>query len=497
MTDTISITNIINVSITDTPQGINTRNVNSLALFTTDQPGNIDPYRTYVSASAVATDYGTDSVTADMANAIFAQSPNILSGDGRLVIIPLEQDTAGGNAASATAGILTTADLSSTLANIITVNNGDIRVTIDSVNYDLTGLNFTRATTWADIAAILQAQLIVAVVTAITNGFTIESKKVGTSSTVALASLPGGTGTDLYGVGYFKGASATPVAGTNATGETIEEAITRTEGLVSYTGIISNLQMQDAVIEDLAAFIQARDYIFLNSSASTQDIAGLGTTITEAGEKQTRILLYTDGIDEANLMKAAYTGRYFSTNFSGSNTAATMNLKQLATITPDAGINQTIYDQAILAGVDLYVSYSGYPGVLSTGANDYADNVYANLALKFALEAAGFNYLAGTNTKVPQTEDGMNGLKNAYAQVCQQFVANGTIAPGTWTSSETFGNPEIFRQNIEQAGYYIYSIPIAQQDSVERAQRKAPLVQIAIKRAGAIHTSSVIVVINP
>ncbi len=174
-----------------------------------------------------------------------------------------------------------------------------------------------------------------------------------------------------------------------------------------------------------------------------------------------------------------------------------MNLKQLATISPDTGISQTLYTQAKEAGVDLYVSYQGTPGVLSTGANDFFDNVYANLAIKFAFEAAGFNYLAGTNTKIAQTQDGMNGLKSAYGQVCERFVTNGTIAPGTWTSSETFGDPEIFRQNILDKGYYIYSQPIPDQDPADRAARKAPLVQIAIKRAGAIHTSDVIVVVNP
>jgi hypothetical protein len=194
-------------------------------------------------------------------------------------------------------------------------------------------------------------------------------------------------------------------------------------------------------------------------------------------------------------MKAAYAGRGFSVNFSGSNTSSTMNLKQLATVTPDENINQTLYTQADTAGADLYVSW-GVAGVYSTGGNDYFDNPYMNLALKFALQAAGFNYLRQTNTKVPQTEAGMDGLKNAYAQVLERFITNGCIAAGSWTSSETFGNPEIFRQNILDRGYYVYSLPITQQSSIEREAREAPLCQIAVKRSGAIHQSDVIVVIE-
>ena len=155
-----------------------------------------------------------------------------------------------------------------------------------------------------------------------------------------------------------------------------------------------------------------------------------------------------------------------------------------------------MYSNSDAAGVDLYVSYDGVNSVVSNGGNDYFDNPYSDLALKFALETAGFNFLRQTNTKVPQTEQGMNGLKNAYAQVCERFVRNGCIAPGSWTSSERFGDPEIFDQNILTKGYYIYSLPITQQDAAEREARKAPLVQIAIKRAGALQTSDVIVLVN-
>lgn len=134
--------------------------------------------------------------------------------------------------------------------------------------------------------------------------------------------------------------------------------------------------------------------------------------------------------------------------------------------------------------------------VFSTGANDYFDNEYANLALKFALQTAGFNYLAQTNTKVPQTEQGMNGLKAAYIAVMEQFVNNGELAPGAWDSSQTFGDPQTFLNNILQKGYYVFSEPVAQQSGAARDTRQAPLVQIAAKRAGAIQSSNVIVIVN-
>ncbi len=489
----LPVSNIINVTIENTPSGLTERNVNSLAIFTNDAPSNFDPYAIYVGASQVAADYGTNSKTALMANAVFAQNPNIRTGTGRLVVIPMLA------AVSATAGKVTTADLTANLAAILAVTSGDLKVTIDSVAYNLTGLNFTEAVTWDDIATIIQAKLINGTVVSVgtpETGFKITSKKVGTASTVALAAVSGGTGTNLAGAGYFNSAGSTAVAGANSSGETIAAAIARTSGLVGYVPLMSTLDLEDAAVLAASNAVQALDNLYFQHFASTADIAGIITTIQQAGNKKTRCLLYTPGQSDANLYKAAYAGRGCSVNFKGSNTSQTMNLKQLATIDPDTGITQTLYDAAELAGADLYVSYDGVPSVLSSGGNDFFDNPYSDLALKFALETAGFDYLRQTNTKVPQTEPGMNGLKNAYAQVCQQFVTNGCVAPGQWTSSETFGNPGTFINNVLLAGYYIYSQPIAQQNSTDRDNRIAPLVQIAIKRAGAIHHSDVIVLVN-
>lgn len=486
----LPISNIINVSITNTPSGLTERNVNSLAIFTNEPTNNIDPYRIYISAAQVAEDFGSNAVTTQMANAIFAQTPNIRTGNGRLVILPML------NSVSATRGQVSTPDISANLNAIKLVTNGDIRVTVDGVNYDLTGLNFTEAVTWADVAAILQAKLINGTVTAEVDGFNIFSKTTGTTSTVALAAVPAGTGTALNGNGYFNAAASTTAAGAAATGETLVQAINRTQAQVGYVGVMTNLNLDDTAFAATATAIQAMDKLFFHHFASTAAVAGAATTNKNAGNTKTRPVLYTLGLAQANLMKAAYAGRALSVNFTGSNTSQTMNLKQLATIVPDPNISQTLYVQANTAGIDLYVSYDGVPSVFSTEGNDFFDNPYSDLALKFALETAGFNFLRQTNTKVPQTEQGMNGLKSAYGNVCERFIRNGCIAPGSWNSSETFGDPAIFRDNILQVGYYVYSLPIILQNQSEREQRKAPLVQIAIKRAGAIHTSDVIVLVQ-
>ena len=488
--NTLPASDVINVTITNTPSGLTEKNVNSLALFTQDAPINGEQFGIYISASQVAANYGTSSKTAAMANNVFAQTPNILSGDGRLVIIPMLA------AVSATHGKIETTNISANLAGILAVTNGSIGVTIDGVAQQIANLNFTGITTWAGIAAYLSAQMVDGICYALPagNGVGFGSHKVGTSSTVAL--VAGGTGTNLDGAGFFNGAAATATAGANSSGETVQACLARTSNLVGYVPIMTSLDLEDAAIETVADTIQAMDNMFIHHCASTQDIAGIVTTVSQASQTRTRLVTYAQGSTLANLYKAAYAGRAFSVDFTGSLTSQTMNLKSLANVVPDTAITQTLYAAAKTAGTDIYVSYDGVPSVVSTGGNDFFDNPYSDLAAKFALTTAGFDYLRETNTKIPQTEPGMIGLKDAYRKVCDQFVTNGCWAPGSWTSSETFGNQTTFLNNITNKGYYIYSQPVAVQNPTDRANRIAPLVQIAAKRAGAIQSGNVLVNVN-
>jgi hypothetical protein len=227
--------------------------------------------------------------------------------------------------------------------------------------------------------------------------------------------------------------------------------------------------------------------------------SGLFARIKAESLTHARTLLYTQTGPNNNghrLMAAAYAGRAMSTHFSGSNTTSTMHLKDLATITPDPLVTQTVIGTCKSVGPDVYVSIAGVPKVFTSGANDFFDNIYNLLWFKGALEVAGFNALATTSTKIPQTEPGMSVLKGAYRLICEQALANGFIAPGAWNSPELFGDPETLRRNIEERGYYIYSQPVNQQPQADREARKAPLIQMAIKFSGAIHSSNLIVYIN-
>ena len=289
-----------------------------------------------------------------------------------------------------------------------------------------------------------------------------------------------------------------PMAG----GDTLSGAITTMNAAIFFGGVLfGGYAPNDAEVLAAANTMQSlgrmqfvSDYLVASVLSS-----GLIFDIQAATLNLGRCMLYTISAYASRIAMAAYASRLMSVDFTGSLTTNTMQAKTLIGIAPDPGITQTILGECETAGADVYAFFGGPGGVakvFSTGGNDFSDNQYNLMALRFALQVAGFNAIATTSTKIPQTEPGMQVLKGEYIKVLQQFVTNGFIAPGAWNSPELFGDPDSLISNVLQNGWYIYSQPINQQSQTARAARQAPLVQIAIKFAGAVHSSNVPVSVN-
>lgn len=381
MSNQLDITNVVTISLSAAQTGLGEYNVNNLAIFTSDTAGDTFGdlgYKIYKAPKEVGTDFGTTSTTYKMALSVFAQTPNILNGDGYLVVIPFEYES---------------------------------------------------------------------------------------------------------GSGY----------------ETLADAINRTASLVQYFGILSTKDYDATEVSDAAAVVQTMNKMMFVVSNSAADIAAAGSfhDISEAGYDKTRCLAYlSDTTEPAKVMAAAYAGRALSTQFEASNTTQTMHLKDLIGVVADPTMTQTQLNLCQDCGADAYVNIAGVAKTFTSGANGFFDQVYNRCWFLGALEVAGFNALAKVSTKVPQTEPGMTILKGAYRLVCERGIRNGYLAPGAWNSADRFGDVEAMLRNIEEVGYYIYSLPVNQQAQTEREARKAPVVQIAVKEAGAIHSSNVIVYIN-
>lgn len=374
----LPISDIISVSVSTPPSGASEFRVNNLAIFTKETPvnGSITASNpgVYVSPAAVLADWGTGSEAYDQANAIFSQTPNILSGNGLLYIFPM------------------------------------------------------------------------------------------------------------------------------ASGDTLNAVVPTALAKASFYGMtVAGYAPTDTEVMDTAAVVEPLRVKFAVSSSSTDSLTpttGLFARVKAASYKHTRCLLYTVSAKAGRIATAALLGRGMSVDFSGTNTTNTLHLKTLVGVDPDPAITEAIKTSCATQGVDFYTIIGGAARYWSNGANEFFDNVYNLDWFVFALQVAGFNALAETGTKLPQTETGMAVLRGAYLNVLKQAVVNGYVAPGVWNSSEMFGNPDDFKRNISDNGYFLYSQPVNDQSQSDRAARKAPLIQIAIKLAGAIQSSSVIVSIN-
>lgn len=387
MANNLSLSNVINVTLVPSIAGLSEFNTANLLLYsteTTDKFGT-DKFRIYYSASSVAEDFGSDSLTYKMALGVFSQAPNILSNSGALIVAIKEGDESQVEA-------------------------------------------FNR----------LKSQVLFC----------------GWITTDTIAN-------DLAAIDVSESSSASVESASLAT------AVNAENNKIQF--VVSNVE---------------------------SDIEGVFTDIKNATLTKTRCLFYGGTAEQAKIMMASYASKAMSTIFEASLTTQTMHLKPLAGVLPDPVMTETILSKCKAAGVDTYISIEGVACVFSTGANGFFDEVFNELWFVNAIQTAGFNYLRQTNTKIPQTENGMTGLKNAYAQVCVRGVNNGFIAAGSWTSSDTFGNPDLFKRNIETSGFYVYSMPVAQQTKADREARKAPLVQIAVKTAGAIHSTNVMIYVN-
>ena len=280
--------------------------------------------------------------------------------------------------------------------------------------------------------------------------------------------------------------------------ETLGEAITRTTNLVQYFGVIASEIIDETDGKAAAAIVQPLNKMLGLVSRTEADILASAyfDDIRVATQNKTRCLYHGLATDsEALVMLASFFSRGLSVNFRGTNTTHTMHLKDLTGVQP-GNITQTLLTAAQSAGVDVYSSFQGVAKTFISGANEFFDQVYNRAWFSGKLEVDAFNFLAQSSTKIPQTEAGMDNLKSVFRKVCEEAVNNGYFAPGEWNLPETFGNQDDFYENIRQRGYYIYSRPISLQSPSDRESRIAPIVQIAAKESGALHSASVIVNIN-
>ena len=278
--------------------------------------------------------------------------------------------------------------------------------------------------------------------------------------------------------------------------EDLDDALLRLQAKVYFGAWLTDKDAGASELTTAAQYSETINTIGLIGGSSLT-AGGVLATLSALNLNHTKLLYYGNAgtnNDDLRAFVAGYASRMFSVNFAAADSLITANLKTIRGLKADSTVDETVYQTLKTMGVDAYVDYSGVAKVFSNanGNGLYFDDVYGRMWFDNSIMVEEFNALVSVTTKVPQTERGMDYLKRAARRVCQQAVYNGFLGAGKWNGDFSFGNPEDFDRNISDYGFYIYSDPVASQTQTQRQARKAPVIYIAGKQQGAVHSMDII-----
>lgn len=232
---------------------------------------------------------------------------------------------------------------------------------------------------------------------------------------------------------------------------------------------------------------------------STEDTNTLSDVVSTDVASQLKALGYMQSFVQYSSSSpyaiASLFGRMFTVDYTGNNTTINLMYKQEPGVVAEA-LTQNQANVLKNKNCNVFVAYVNDTNIIQYGVvsgGEFIDVIQGNNWLQNAVQTACYNVLYTTTTKVPQTDAGVNQLVNAIAGVCNQAVANGLCAPGIWNAA---GFGSLQDGQLLKLGYYIYATPVALQAESDRAARKSPPIQVAIKLAGAIQLVNVLINVN-
>lgn len=491
----LPVSEVVQVDIILTPQAVGERNFGAMLLVGSSPVIDVvERKRRYTGLDAVADDFGVNAPEYRAARRHFAQAPR----PSELYI--------GRWAQVATAGLLHGGILTPAqqlLSNFTSITNGSLTITVDGTVRTKTGINLSSATSLSQVAALVQSTggALGGTVTwdAIRGRFDVTSATAGTSSSVAPAAVAG-AGTDLgplMRLTTATGASAVP-------GIAAESLLAGVQVLAGAEGdwyLMSTALASppsDSDVLQVAAYIEGatpsrvagyttQDTAHLNPAAST----GIGRSLAAARYK--RAFVQYSGTDPDAAVSSL--ARASTVDFDGVNTVLTLKFKTLPGIVAET-LTSSQASALKAANTNVFVNYANgaaivQEGVMSSG--DYFDEIQGLDWLANRIQTGLFNLFYTLPTKIAQTDDGV-GLLVAQAEAdCAQGVTNGLLAPGLWRGP-SFGG--LATNDMLTKGFYVWAPPIRLQSDADRAARRAPPITVAVKLAGAVHSSNVLINVN-
>ena len=235
-----------------------------------------------------------------------------------------------------------------------------------------------------------------------------------------------------------------------------------------------------------------------NADSFIDNNAGSGVDVeSTAGNHDRNLLIHHD--DPSEYVSVGAASLFSAIDFNRPNSIPILKFKSMAEANPisvSSAEKQVLDDNRINA----YYSYGNTP-VFAEGYT-LKPNVWADTRVwidwfEVAVQGAIFDTLRNAATRVPQTQAGLNSIRNAIRRVCDLGVRNGGIATGILSAEKTrevidvTGNAGF--NGVLPLGYLVYITPLAQQTQADREARKLPATYIWLKGSGAVQEANITV----
>lgn len=489
----LAVSDVVNVSVVMSPVAAATRNFGSLLILGSSAVvDTTERMRQYSNLDGVVADFGTSAPEYLAAKLYFGQTPQ-----PSLLYIGRWAQTA--TSAVLHGGVLTTGQQS--IANFTAVSSGGMRITVDGVLKSLSAINLSGVTNLNGVASAVTTALAGAA-TVVWNAnlkrFDVTSATTGATSTLSYASAPV-SGTDISALmGLQTGQASAPVGGIAA--ETLLSAVTALADKSNawYGLYVAANSVADADHIAVAGFIEgtgnSRIYGVTISTTTVLDSTNttdLASQLKALGYKRTFVQYSGSNAHAA----ASIFGRAFTVDFNGSNTTLTIKFKQEPGVVAE-DLTETQAATLKAKNCNVFATYQNGTAIIQEGVmvNGYFfDEVHGTDWLQNDVQTAIYNLLYTSTTKIPQTDAGINRIVATINSRMVQARTNGLIAPGVWTA-DGFG--ALNSGDTLPDGFYTYAPPVASQSAADRGARKAPVIQCAIKLAGAVHSVNTIINVN-
>lgn len=503
----LPLQNVVNVSIELTPLPVSEENFStSLIIGNTEGTAALPPIalneriKFYSSLEEVGSDFGSTDPEFLAAEIYFSQVPT----PPRLAIGAYYPNGVG---TFLEGGVVINNDLTI----ITSISNGGFNINVDGTVVEIENLDFSTITTWEDVATIVGDAIDTATTGAvevfyddIRSLFTFNHTSVGDNHTLSFTTSPTDLAVIDIGVylktrGAMDGAnlvtginSETPIQGVEAIIGKSSDWYTFSFAPSSFSSPITTQQFLD-----VAAFVeglQEKKLFGITSQdpnvPSNTSVADIAYQLKALGYNHTLVVYSSTN----PYTVVSVFGRMSTVNFESVNSTITLKFKQLPGIIPE-NISTTQATTLKSKNCNVYAAYKQGANIFQEGvvcSGEFIDTIWGLDWLCDAIRTAVFNLLYTSDTKVPQTDAGVNLIVTSINAVLETAIQNEFIGPGTW-NAQGFG---ALRQGDNMKGYYVYAQPLSTQLESIRAQRIAPPITIGIKLQGAIHFVDIVVKVN-